>query len=130
MADGMDVTIVGLDALLVDLAKAQVIVVAEGPKVVSKGALNVKRDWVQAWSGHPHIRGLARAVSYDTTVRKAEFEAEIGPDKDKPQGPLGNLIEFGDAEGGAPIPAGLPALQAEEPRFVAAVEALAAQALP
>ena len=130
MADSLDVHVVGLDPLIADLVKAVEIVMVEGPKVTGKGGLNIKKDWQQTWSGHPHIRGLARAVSYDTTVRKAEFETEIGPDKNRPQGALGNLIEFGDAEGHAPIPAGLPALQAEEPRFVAAVEAMAAKALP
>ena len=46
----------------------------------------------------------------------ALHEAEIGPDKLRPQGPLGNLIEFGSINN-PPHPGGLPAALREEPRF-------------
>jgi hypothetical protein len=93
--------------------------------VVSKGALNIKRDWAERWSGMPAIRHLPRAITYDVTVRTRDVEAEIGPDKNRTQGPLAHLIEFGSVNNG-PIPGGGPALRAEEPRFVSAVEKIAA----
>ena len=97
-------------------------------KVTARGAFNIKKDWRDRWSGHPHITGLARAVSYDVTARARDVEAEIGPDKAKPQGPLGNVIEFGGLKE-APIPAGMPALAAEEPRYVQAIADIAEEAL-
>lgn len=93
-------------------------------QVVSKGAYNIKKDWKDRWSGHAHIPALPRAITYDLTVRARDSEAEIGPDKAKRQGPLGNIIEFG-TENNAPIPGGLPALAAEEPKFVNAIADLA-----
>jgi hypothetical protein len=98
-------------------------------KVVSKGSLNIKKDWRQRWSGHPHIPRLPYAISYDVTARRGAVEGEIGPDKDRGgQAPLGNIIEFGSPTS-APIPGGLPALEAEGPRFEAALAMLATKLL-
>ena len=91
--------------------------------VVAKGALNIKTDWRAAWSGHPHIPALPAAITYDIKTAAGFITAEIGPDKSKRQGPLGNVIEFGTVNNG-PIPGGLPALQRELPRFTAAVLAM------
>lgn len=92
------------------------------PKVqrrVNRGAFNIKRDWKQRWEGHDHIPHLPNAISYDVTRRGDFIGSEIGPDKEKRQGPLGNIIEFGSPDGrNAPIPGGVPALESEEPRFV------------
>lgn len=93
--------------------------------VVAKGALNVKRDWQRQWSGLSHAPLLARAVTYDTWYGTGTIEAEIGPDKDRPQGALGNLIEYGSAKNG-PKPGGTPAALREMPRFETAIERLAA----
>lgn len=84
-------------------------------KVGEKGALNIKKDWAQAWSGHSYIGPLSRAVSYDRRGKGASIEWEIGPDKGRAQGPLGNVIEFGTVNN-PPIPGGLPALDREAPR--------------
>lgn len=102
----------------------------EATKVVSKGALNIKNAWRKAWRGHRHIPALPQAVTYDLTKTATATEAEIGPDKDLPQGPLGNIIEFGSPGGrNAPIPGGLPALHAEMPRFEQAIADLAGKEL-
>jgi hypothetical protein len=85
--------------------------------VTARGALNIKRGWQERWSGHDHIPHLPRAITYDTRVRVHDIEAEIGPDKTRPQGPLGNLIEFGSIHN-APIPGGAPALDDEEPNYL------------
>lgn len=102
----------------------------EATKVVSKGALNIKNAWRKAWTGHPHIRHLPRAVTYDLTKTLTATEAEIGPDKALTQGPLGHIIEYGTPGGhNAPIPGGLPALDAEAPRFEQAIADLATKEL-
>lgn len=107
----------GLRELIADLDKAQSAAIDEVRGVVAKGALNIKNDWRRRWSGHPHIPLLPRAINYDIRMERGTgVEAEIGPDKDRPQGPLGNLIEFGTATS-APLPGGLPALEAETPRY-------------
>lgn len=84
--------------------------------VVSKGALNIKRDWAARWSGFRHAPYLGAAVSYDLDESGGVLGAEIGPDKDRRQGALGNLLEFGSVNN-APHPGGRPALDAEAPRF-------------
>jgi hypothetical protein len=102
---------------------------AEARAVVSRGALNIKRDWqanATATAGR-HARLYPRSISYDVTSGAGFIEAEIGPDKGKAQGPLGNLLEFGSVHN-APHNDGGRALAAEEPRFAAQVEALAARA--
>ncbi|MCX4470452.1 hypothetical protein OOK41_09050 [Micromonospora sp. NBC_01655] len=113
-----------LHLLAVDLTEAAAAAPAEVRKVVQKGALNIKTDWRRRWSGHAHAPRLPYAVTYDTRETSAGSTAEIGPDKDKPQGALGNLFEYGSVNN-APIPGGVPAAEAEKPRFEKALEDLA-----
>jgi hypothetical protein len=93
--------------------------------IVTRGALNVKNDWrdnARASAGR-HARLYPGSISYDVTPIPGGAQAEIGPDKDKPQGPLGNLLEFGSVNN-PPHNDGGRALLAEEPRFAAQVAAL------
>lgn len=124
----ISVSIEGLDALVADLGKASTMAPAEVRKVVQKGALNIKTDWRQKWSGHPHAPALAASVTYDTKETGTGATAEIGPDKNIGVGPLGNIYEFGTPRNG-PRPGGLPALQTEEPKFLQALEDLAGKLL-
>lgn len=116
------------EALAADLAAAPARLLAEVPLVVSKGALNIKDDWRGAVSGLPHLPQFPASIGYDLDIQPGGVSAEIGPDKEKPQGPLGNLAEFGSANN-PPGLQGQRALDAEEPRFLAAVEDLAERAL-
>jgi hypothetical protein len=109
--------------LAVAFVTAEQVAAVEARAIVAKGALNIKRDWQQRWSGHAHIPALPSAITYDVTRTPLSIAAEIGPDKSRAQGPLGNIIEFG-TRNNAPIPGGLPALQAELPRFTAAAAAM------
>jgi hypothetical protein len=124
MAD-VQVDISQLTALAADLRKHSRETPSKLVPVVSKGALNIKNQWRATWAGLSHLPALAAAVTYDVTVRASEIEAEIGPDKGRAQGPLGNIAEFGTVKN-APRPGGAPALAAEEPRFVNAIEKIAA----
>lgn len=114
----------GLEYLAGELEEAAAAAPAEVRKVVQRGALNVKRDWRKAWSGLSNAPALPYAVGYDTSETPTGAVAEIGPDKDKAQGALGNLIEYGSVNN-APHPGGAPALRAEEPKFLRALEDLA-----
>jgi hypothetical protein len=118
----------GLDGLAASLDRAARVAPVEARKVVQVGAFNIKRDWRAAWSGLAHAPSLANAVTYDTTLTASGATAEIGPDKSRPQGALGNLLEFGSVNN-APRPGGAPALEAEQPRFERALEQIALNAL-
>ena len=118
----------GFHELELDFAKVGTGFAKEVEKVTGKGAFNIKKQWKGLWSGHPHIPMLPRAITYDLHGKATEADAEIGPDKEKRQGALGNVIEFG-TENNAPIPGGLPSLAAEEPRYVQALADLAEEAI-
>ncbi|MFG3639087.1 hypothetical protein ACGF3C_02285 [Micromonospora sp. NPDC047762] len=122
------VTSSGLNELAVALESAADDAVDEGRKVVARGAFQIKADWRRRWSGSPHAPALPYAIGYDVRTRGTTVSAEVGPDKAKRQGALGNLYEFGSVNN-APRPGGAPALAAEEPRYVAALENLAADLL-
>lgn len=115
-----------LDKLAADLLAEATTTVAEVRAVVSKGALNIKKDWrARSW-GIAHAPRYPLSITYDL---HGPFEAEIGPHDDaKNQGFLGPVLEFGGAHN-APRNDGGQALAAEEPRFRAAIEALAGKHL-
>ena len=89
--------------------------------VVSKGALNIKKDLQQDAQGHPHAPAFPSAISYDTKATKSQISAEIGPDKDKKQGALGNILYFGTSKNPAVLDINGP-LDREEPKFIKAIE--------
>lgn len=96
--------------------------------VVTRGALNIKRDAARRISGLRHARAYPRAISYDAVRLAAGPAADIGPDKHRTQGPLGNLLEYGSANN-PPHPHMRPAAAAELPKFERALGALARQAM-
>jgi len=126
---GVQVTIAGGDTLIAALDKATSRALPEVIKIVGKGSLNIKNGWRKRWSGHAHIPALPYAINYDVGYTFAgNVASEIGVDKSRRQGPLGNLVEFGSANN-APIPGGLPALREEEPKFVQALADLGVKLL-
>jgi hypothetical protein len=110
------IRIEGLTELIATLTAAELKAAPGVFDVVGHGAFNIKKDWQRAWTGLKHAPSAARAVSYETRRHAADVSAEIGPDKDKPQGALGNLLEYGSVNN-PPHPGGAPALDAEAPRF-------------
>jgi hypothetical protein len=116
----------GLDELIVALTVASDEIVDEVEKVVSKGCLNIKREAARRWSGYAHLPHLPRAVDYDVTRDGDTVTGEVGPNKAKLQGGLGAYIEFGTIHSG-PIPAMMPAADAEAPRFERALADVAVE---
>lgn len=115
-----------LEQLARDLVSAPERVRGELARVVKRGAQNIKTAAQQA-APDPHGRRLyVNSITYDLSDQG--LSAEVGPDKDRPQGALGNLLEFGGAKGGAQ-PHLMPAFDSEEPRFVGAVEDAAGRLL-
>lgn len=115
MAD-LEADLTQLDQFIGQLQRGSHRAFPEAAKAVRDSARNIERDWWRRWSGHPHFPALPNAVTHDVREFGHTVDAEIGPDKQRPQGPLGNLIEFG-SRNNAPIPGGLPALAAEAPRL-------------
>lgn len=124
----MGAKLTGADELIADLNYAAEHVVDETKKVVKRGAQNIKRDTQAKWAGARYAPSLASAVTYDVDVLSKAVRAQIGPDKSRRQGALGNIYEYG-VPGTAPQPALSPALDAEEPRFVKALEDMAGDLL-
>lgn len=129
----MAVDVSGLAALSADLAAGAAAVAREARQVVSRGALNIKRDWRSnaAASGRQHARRYPSTIGYDLLpLPGGGTEAVVGPDREllARQGSLDQILEYGSVHN-APHNDGGRALDAEEPRFLAAAEALAARAL-
>ena len=122
----MSVDVRQLLALAGDLNASSVRAWLATHAVVTRGAMNVKRDWranARATAGQ-HARRYPDSVTYDVTYTPVGVSAEIGPDKARPQGALGNLLEFGSVHN-PPHMDGARALAAETPQFLAALAALA-----
>lgn len=105
-------------ALATDLGKTTKAVEKEADRVLERGALGVKNAMVEdAQRLTGHAKHFHRSISYDRRYGVGRMGYEIGPDKDRIQGALGNLVYFG-SKNNAPqldIEAGLIA---EEPKFL------------
>lgn len=121
----MDVDFSELDRLAADLGE-----VAHGSakpleKAVAVTARKVRNTWRDQAKGMPHAPAFPFSISYD--IKKFGgfgadvISAEIGPDKGRAQGALGNLIEFG-SRNNPPQGLGHGALQANEEDFVNGLE--------
>jgi len=115
------------ETLAADMLKAAAEAVVATRAVVQVGAFNVKRDArANVLKSAPiHNAGAAAAITYDTNIGKTSVDAEIGYDKDKKPGRIGNLLEYGGGGDHSPPHRDLGrALDAEEPRFTEALAAL------
>lgn len=100
-------------------------------------ARNVKDTWRENAKGMPHAPAFPASITYDVGVgydqsigqavssvvsgaisraRGTTLRAEIGPDKNRAQGDLGNLIEYGSVNN-SPMGLGHGALQANQADF-------------
>lgn len=82
--------------------------------VVLRGAFNIQRGARERVPKSARLRGYPHTITFDIT--DDGMGAEIGPDKDLGQGPLGNILEYGTSEV-APKEHLNPAADEEEPRF-------------
>ena len=87
-------------------------------KAVQFTSNGIKKSAQQFAGGIAHAPDYPRAITYDTTdhgVGKG-VSAEIGPDKDRRQGALGNILEYGTVNNPPYAHLG-PALDYEGPNF-------------
>jgi hypothetical protein len=122
--DGRDLAYV-----VTSIDKASAVAAAETAKVVGRGALNIKKGAQKRIKGHPRFKRLPYAIDYDdvTTTSRAAY-TEVGVNHGKRQGPLGGIAENGTPTS-APMPYMRPAVEAELPNFVRAMDDLAVKAL-
>lgn len=106
----------GINGLAAHLEAAGDDVVPEAKKVLGRAGFNIKKDAQKKASGIRHAPHYPRSITYDTEWRGESGRVEIGPDKDKPQGPLGNILEYGTVKNPPYAHLG-PALDYEGPRF-------------
>lgn len=109
-----------------DLDQAAGQVVPEVAKAVSKGALNIKREMAADAESSGHYKHFSRSVSYD--LLRGGLEAEIGPDKSRMQGALGNILYFGTSKNAPVLNINKP-LDSETPRFEKALSDIVGGAL-
>lgn len=128
----MGTTTHGMDEWLHVLDTLEERAAREFPKVVSKGALNIKRDWRAGWDAIKHVRThiphIVSGIGYDTSREGWVFSAEIGVAASNRQAFLAHILEYGTLHS-APHPAGQMALDAEEPRFIQACADIAEKLL-
>lgn len=119
-----------LGRLAADLEKEAVITTREVAGVVTKGAVNIKRDWRKRAQGIEHAPRYPISIGFDNVQRTpAGFEVAVGPeDSAENQGFLGPILEFGGAHN-APRNDGQQALDTEAPRFEKAIADLAGKHL-
>lgn len=128
---GVELDISELEQWTEVLGRAPAIARDKARAVVSRGALNVKNDARKNAPRGPHTPHYPASINYDVTSghsSTAEIVAEIGPAEGRRQWGLGNLLEYGSSHN-PPHPHLEPALDREEPRFIAAATALAAEPL-
>ena len=111
-----------------EVAAMKTKVAAQG---ILKGAVSQRqRDtsgrFTKSASGPTHLPYIANSIDYDIRPIWMGVSAEVGYNKDKPQGPLGNIVEFGTSKN-APLPALLPAFDAEVPVWQRLLEAIVAK---
>lgn len=69
--------------------------------VMKKGAQNIKNDLIDEANSSPLIGSrMARSISYDSMYGIGHAKYEIGPDKSRRGGALGNIYYFGTSRGG------------------------------
>lgn len=81
-----------------DLGRASREVIREGDKVLERGALQKKEALQADAESSGSYKHFASAISYDNV---GLLRYEIGPDKGRTQGALGNILYFGTRNNGA-----------------------------
>lgn len=112
--------------LAVDFGRASARVLPEVDAVVKRGAQGVKDGLVADAERSKHFDVLASAISYDRLYGLNRVGYEVGPDKDRRGGALGNIAYFGGANGGGGTLDLDGPVRAEEPRLIVGLNTLKA----
>lgn len=121
-----DVTVTGLDKLIDQFGRIKVTTLPVVDGVVARSAGNIVKGARRRVSGLAHAPAYPASIGFDQFHTPGTSQARIGPDKDKRQGDLGNILNYGTIKN-APIPHLDPALTDEIVPFSAALEEAAAK---
>ena len=113
----MGVDVIGLNVVVANVGKAV--------KVTSQKVRDDARSRIR---GRKYLPAYPYSITYDVKVTADGVEGEIGPDKGRSQGPLGNIVEYGTSKN-APIPHLGPALDANADDLVTGIEIAVHQAM-
>jgi len=120
MPDGFDLDFRGITELAADLGEVANIAGEYVKDAQTESAINIKEAWSESVKGFPRAKQYHRSIGYDYVAFQGFgstiLATEIGPDKNRPQGALGNLIEHGSIKN-APGEQGTAALKAEEANY-------------
>lgn len=86
--------------LAADLETAGKRLPAEARKTVKKAAQNIKTTMADDAKSSGAYKHFAGSISYTMQGNAAFSSAEIGPDKGRTQGALGNILYFGTSKNG------------------------------
>lgn len=86
--------------LAADLESGGAAISANVRKAVQVTSNKVKKGAQESVRGRKGLGHAAAAITYDTTESSSGVEAEIGYDKGRGAGKLGNLIEYGAPNSG------------------------------
>ena len=120
MSDGT----VELRKLSENLGKIAGSAVKDVDAVAQKGALNIKKELAYSAIWSKHFKGMAGSITYESHYQIGKVRYDIGPDKAKRGGGLGNIAYFGTSRGGGTLDIEQP-LRSEGPRFQSALAELA-----
>lgn len=112
---GIEVDLSELNTFATNLGRIASKALPEVDAVLEKGALNIKNELVAGAKASPHFKGMAGSISYDSKYGIGTVGFEIGPDKSRRGGSLGNIFYFGTSRGGGTGDLDGP-LRNEEPR--------------
>lgn len=90
-------------------------------KVVEAGAENIEKALEAQAAASTHFHGMSGSFSHDRMYGLGSVGYEIGPDKARKGGALGNIFFFGGSPAGGGTGDLDAPLYAEEPRFVKAL---------
>lgn len=116
MADGIDIDMTEMHKLVADLSKAGPATVEKVDPIIKSGAAGVEADLNAQAAGSKHFKGMAGSVTSDRAFAFGLVNYEIGPDKSRRGGALGNIFFFGGANGGGGTGDLDGALEREEPK--------------
>jgi hypothetical protein len=116
------------NSLARDMLKAAAEAIVGTRGIVQKGSLNIKNEARKnvAQSAPIHNAHAANAITYDTEIdaKGLVTRGEIGYDKGRPGGALGNLLEYGSRNNAPHRDLGR-AFDSELPRFEDAIALMA-----
>lgn len=124
MTDGITIDPSEMRRLVADLGRVSTRIVAKLDPIIKKGAVNLKGDLNEQAASSRSFKGMAGSVTFDARHASGFVGYEVGPDKSRRGGALGNIFFFGGANGGGGTGDLDGALSREEPELVKALGGL------